>query len=110
MVIRRRYRVRSLTEVDLWEVSLVTFPANEKARVTNVKFLGLAASPDDVHTRKDAEGILRQAGFSKSDATALVWTAPAQPGELAGEERSQSAKSTAQAINAANRLLTSLSS
>lgn len=92
--------VRSLTEVDLWEVSLVTFPANEKARVTNVK-----SSPDDVHTRKDAEGILRQAGFSKSDATALVSRILRM-----GEERSQSAKSTAQAINAANRLLTSLSS
>ena len=92
--------VRTLTEVDLWEVSLVTFPANEKARVTNVK-----SSPDDVHTRKDAEGILRQAGFSKSDATALVSRILRM-----GEERSQSAKSTAQAISAANRLLTSLSS
>lgn len=92
--------VRSLTEVDLWEVSLVTFPANEKARVTNVK-----SSPDDVHTRKDAEGILRQAGFSKFDASALVSRILRM-----GEERSQSAKSTAQAINAANRLLTSLSS
>ncbi|MDP1007181.1 HK97 family phage prohead protease, partial [Klebsiella pneumoniae] len=29
--------VRTLTELDLWEVSLVTFPANGKARVTNVK-------------------------------------------------------------------------
>jgi uncharacterized protein len=92
--------VRTLTEVDLWEVSLVTFPANEKARVTNVK-----SSPDDVHTRKDAEGILRQAGFSKSDATTLVSRILRM-----GEERSQSAKSTAQAISAANRLLTSLSS
>lgn len=29
--------VRRLQEVELWEVSLVTFPANEKARVTVVK-------------------------------------------------------------------------
>ena len=29
--------VRQLMEVDLWEVSLVTFPANEAATVTVVK-------------------------------------------------------------------------
>lgn len=29
--------VRQLTEIDLWEVSLVTFPANDFARVTGVK-------------------------------------------------------------------------
>lgn len=30
-------RQRVLTEIDLWEVSLVTFPANPQARVTRVK-------------------------------------------------------------------------
>lgn len=30
-------RQRVLTEIDLWEVSLVTFPANPEARVTRVK-------------------------------------------------------------------------
>lgn len=29
--------VRTITEVDLWEISLVTFPANHRARVTRVK-------------------------------------------------------------------------
>jgi len=29
--------VRTITEVDLWEISLVTFPANQRARVTRVK-------------------------------------------------------------------------
>lgn len=29
--------VRLLRQVDLWEVSLVTFPANQRARVTDVK-------------------------------------------------------------------------
>lgn len=29
--------VRTITEVDLWEISLVTFPANGKARITRVK-------------------------------------------------------------------------
>lgn len=58
--------IRTLTEVDIWEVSLVTFPANTKARVTNVK------SVDDLQTLKDAERILRDSGFSKQDATSFV--------------------------------------
>lgn len=92
--------IRTLTEVDLWEVSLVTFPANEKARVTNVK-----ASPDELATPKDAERILREAGFSKSDATAIVSRVMRM-----GEERSESAKSATAAIKAANRLLESIKS
>lgn len=92
--------VRTLTEIDLWEVSLVTFPANEKARVTNVK-----ASPDDMATPKDAERILREAGFSKTDATAVVSRVMRM-----GEERSESAKLAAAAIKAANRLLESIKS
>lgn len=89
--------VRTLTEIELWEVSMVTFPANEKARVTNVK------SSNDLATPKDAERILRDAGFSKSEATAYVSRVMRM-----GEERSDSADSTAKAIKAANRLLTSL--
>jgi len=58
--------VRTLTEIDLWECSIVTFPANTKARVTNVK------STDDITTLKDAEKVLRDSGFSKQDATAFV--------------------------------------
>lgn len=62
----RETEIRTLTAVDLWEVSLVTFPANEQARVTNVK------SVDDIQTLKDAERILRDSGFSKQDALAFV--------------------------------------
>jgi len=95
----RDTEVRTLTEIDLWEVSLVTFPANEKARVTNVK------SSEELATPKDAERRLRDAGFSKSDATALVSRVMRM-----GEERSDSADSAAVAIKAANRLLNSLTS
>ena len=42
----RETEVRTLTAIDLWEVSLVTFPANERARVTNVK------SADEMATQK----------------------------------------------------------
>ena len=30
-------RIRTLKKVDLWEVSLVTFPANDAARIQGVK-------------------------------------------------------------------------
>lgn len=94
----RETEVRTLTEVDLWEVSLVTFPANGKARVTNVK-----AATDDIAAPKDAERILREAGFSKADATSLVSRVMRM-----GEERRESAHSTSHAMNAAQRLLNSL--
>ena len=94
----RDAQIRTLTEIDLWEVSLVTFPANEKARITNVK-----ASPDDMAAPKDAERILREAGFSKADATAFVSRVMRM-----GEARSESADSAAQALKAAQRLLATL--
>ena len=95
----RDTEVRTLTAIDLWEVSLVTFPANEKARVTNVK------SADEMATPKDAEKALRDAGFSRSDATAFVSRVMRM-----GEVRSDSANSTAVAMKAADRLLRSLTS
>ena len=95
----RDTEVRTLTAIDLWEVSLVTFPANEKARVTNVK------SADEMATPKDAEKALRDAGFSKSDATAFVSRVMRM-----GVVRSDSANSTAVAMKAADRLLRSLTS
>lgn len=94
----RQTDIRTLTEIDLWEVSVVTFPANGKATVTNVKTdAGELAAP------KDAERTLREAGFSKSDATAFVSRVMRM-----GEERREAAQSTAQAMKAAERLLSSL--
>ena len=95
----RDTEVRTLTAIDLWEVSLVTFPANEKARVTNVK------SAEELQAPKDAEKALRDAGFSKSDATAFVSRVMRM-----GEVRSDSANSTVVAMKAADRLLRSLTS
>ncbi len=90
--------VRLLAEVDLWEVSLVTFPANGQARITHVKSM-----QDQIEAPKDVEHILRDAGFSKADATALVSRVMRM-----GEDRRDAAKSTATALQAANRLLKSL--
>ncbi len=60
-------KVRRLTEIDLWEVSLVTFPANESARISGVK------SIDTIASLADAESYLRDAGgLSRREATAFV--------------------------------------
>lgn len=56
-------------EVDLWEVSVVTFPANEAATVDSVKS-GLAEGR--LPTLAEFEKFLREAGFSKSQATCVA--------------------------------------
>lgn len=59
--------IRTLKKVDLWEVSLVTFPANDAARVSGVKSIETIAS------LADAESYLRDAGgLSRREATAFV--------------------------------------
>lgn len=55
--------IRVLTEVDLWEVSLVTFPALRSARVTAVK---------SELTERRVEEILRDVGFSQKQAKAMT--------------------------------------
>lgn len=55
---------RTIQQCDLWEVSLVTFPANEMAKITGVK-----GKPE---TERDLEKYLRDAGFSRSDAKKIV--------------------------------------
>lgn len=92
--------VRVVTEVDLWEVSVVTFQANKAATVTNIK---AAPHVDEIAAPKDAERTLREAGFSKADATAFVSRVMRM-----GEERREAVDSTAQALKAAQQLLTSL--
>ena len=54
--------LRRLKEVDLFEVSIVTFPANNRATVTDVK------SIDAIKTIRDFEKYLRDVGFSQKQA------------------------------------------
>lgn len=56
--------VRRLEQVKLFEVSLVTFPANEKATITSVK-----SRPE---TLREFEDFLREAGYSREDATTIA--------------------------------------
>ena len=59
--------VRTLKKVDLWEVSLVTFPANDSARVASIK------SIESIKSLSDAETYLREAGgLSKREAVAML--------------------------------------
>ena len=58
-----------LKEIDLWEISLVTFPANDEARISEVKSLlerGETPPPSKV------EKALREVGFSGSQAKAFM--------------------------------------
>jgi hypothetical protein len=59
---------RTLKSVDLVELSIVTMPANEKARISAVKsFADLGT--DDL---RDLEAILRTKGLSRADAVKAV--------------------------------------
>lgn len=58
--------IRYLKEVLLWEVSLVTFPANTRAQLTRVKSLAEAKTP------RELELCLREAGLSRAEAKLMV--------------------------------------
>lgn len=62
---------RILKRIQLWEISLVTFPANESARV-------LSVNSNDIQTIRDYESLLTDVGFSRSKAKILAqaWTTP----------------------------------
>ena len=57
--------IRTLTKLDLVEVSLVTFPANDDARVEAVKF---KLAHGELPSVREFEKLLREAGFSKSQS------------------------------------------
>lgn len=58
-----------LREIDLLEISLVTFPANDAARISNVKSaLAAGESPRP----SDMERLLRDAGLSRTQAKAFM--------------------------------------
>ena len=73
--------IRTLTEIDLMEVSIVSIPANDIARIGAVKeWLPEECSPEMVRTKRELEKALRDGRFSKSFAAyvAAYWQPPAQ--------------------------------
>ena len=58
-----------LKEIDLWEISLVTFPANDEARISNVKSL---LEKGEIPSPRDIERVLRDVGLSRTQAKAFM--------------------------------------
>lgn len=55
-----------LTDLKLWEISVVTFPANNAAQVDAIK------RAYEIHTIRDFERHLREVGFSQQKAKAIA--------------------------------------
>lgn len=62
-------KIFEVREVDLWEVSLVTFPANDEARIQAVK---AALMADSLPTIREFESTMIDLGFSRNQAKAIV--------------------------------------
>lgn len=62
-------RIRTLKRLDLVEISVVTAPANDDARIDAVKAV---IAQGGLPSLKEFEQILREAGFSKSQATVIA--------------------------------------
>ncbi|MCU1123535.1 HK97 family phage prohead protease [Stenotrophomonas pavanii] len=62
-------RVRTLKKVELVEISLVTFPANDDARIDAIKS---KLAHGSLPTMPEFEQILREAGFSKSQSAVIA--------------------------------------
>ena len=80
----RERDVRELAGIELWETSLVTFPANGESRVQAVK-------DAQAGSYRGLERILREAGFSRSEAKAIASGGmralrDAAPADLTAEE------------------------
>ncbi len=79
-----------LKEIDLWEVSLVTFPANDEARISEVKN---ALSKGEQISPKQIERVLRDVGLSRSQAKAFM-----SEGFAALKQRDAEEEATEQAL------------
>lgn len=64
--IDQKTNVRLLKKINLWETSIVTFPANTRARITGVKALL------EAKTERELEHALRDSGLSRKEAVYLA--------------------------------------
>lgn len=65
----KRQGVTLLEQVELWEVSVVNFPANRRSLVTGVK---ASLEAGNLPSLPEFEEFLREAGFSKTQAAAIA--------------------------------------
>jgi HK97 family phage prohead protease len=74
--------IRTLKKVDLWEVSVVTFPANPAAQISSVK-----SAIDAIETVRDAEAFLRDVGrLSNAQAAAFIGRFKSLSGQRESDE------------------------
>jgi HK97 family phage prohead protease len=62
----KKKRIRYIKEANLWEISIVTFPANIQAKINNVK------SMENIKTERELETHLRELGMSKNETLIIV--------------------------------------
>lgn len=60
--------IRQLREIDLWEISIVSEPANPKAKILQVK----KSDVERVKSRRDVEKLLRDSGLFSRSASAYL--------------------------------------
>lgn len=65
----RTKEVFLLKEIDLWEVSPVTFPSNDEARISDVKS---ALARGEMPSQKSIERVLRDVGLSRTQAKTFM--------------------------------------
>lgn len=94
-----------LKEIDLWEVSVVTFPANALANITDVRS---ALRDGKLPSERDFEAILRDAGFSITLAKACV--AKSYRDVLREADRTGDEGDVEQLVKSLNSLATSIRS
>ncbi|MEI8715656.1 HK97 family phage prohead protease [Mesorhizobium sp. ISC11] len=61
--------IRTLTKLDLEEISIVTMPANEEARIDAIK---MKLAHGGLPTLPEFERLLREAGFSRSQSAVIA--------------------------------------
>jgi len=66
----RKTGIRHLLKVDLWEISVVTFPMQPAARVSSVKSWPFRSAPPS--EREFERWLTQDAGFTRSEARALM--------------------------------------
>lgn len=75
---------------NLWEISVVTFPCDDSARISDVKSLDI----DSIKTIRDLETALREAGLSRNEACAFIARAKAVIADDGDRQRAKAAKSS----------------
>jgi HK97 family phage prohead protease len=106
----RRTGIRYLTRIDLWEISIVTFPMQPDARITTVKATPFGGA---VPSEREFERWLTQdAGFSRSQARSIIrgGLKGLRPRQDAGHARAGDTRLKRQIEEAANLLRSAQSS